>query len=780
MANRSKHSFADFRNKVKAFLHTKPMRATGKFLSVVLKCVMTVLLIGVITCCIIGCVLTVYVFNTFANSQEVPDITRIMENGTSIVYTQNSDGEWVESQRLEGINRIWEDLPEIPEHLQKAVVAIEDERFYSHEGVDWKRTLAAVVNKVLNRSDAFGGSTITQQLIKVVSDDSDVTIERKIREIFRALEMERDYYTKDEILEAYLNILPLSDGVVGVGAAANYYFGKDVQDLSLAECAVIAGITNSPSYYDPYDHPAHAKERQEIILDKMHELGFITDDEYIQAYGEELHYKSSARYVETQDYYVDQLIEDVIADLQETYGYNYNYAEQLVYFGGLRIYSYENTDVQNMIESVFRDASNFPDIEGEEEDPNAAIFIMDYEGRTVATVGGRGQKEGNRSLNRSTQSRRQPGSAIKPLATYAPAIDLDIVNYSTLVRDAPIELPDGSLWPSNFAQSVGDRGYVTVQYALEDSFNTVPVRILQEMGLETSYNFLTEKLHFTSLEENDMNYAPLGLGGFTYGVTVREMCAGFQIFGNGGYYNKPHTYQKVTLDDEVLLEHTVSTETVVDPATATIMNKLLQKVFTQGTASSLYGYWPNVEVFAKTGTTNDNKDSYFAAGTPYYVGAVWLGYDNNDSLSEYQRAYAKLLWNTCMLKLHEGLPGATFDEWGDVEGHYYNSSTGCVGDGGSYGYYKSSNVPYSNNVLGGISYDVPVQETETTAEPTQTTAASTEPETTETSEPEPSETEPQPTETTGAESEPTEPQPTEPLPTEPQPTDPVVIPVNSP
>ncbi len=773
MANQSKHSFAGFWNKVRAFFCTKPMRVTRRALSVILKCIMTVLLIGVIASCIIGCVLTVYVFNTFANSQEVPDITRIMENGTSIVYTQNSDGEWVESQRLEGINRIWADLPEIPDYLQKAVVAIEDERFYSHEGVDWKRTLAAVVNKLLNRSDAFGGSTITQQLIKVVSDDSDVTIERKIREIFRALEMERDYYTKEEILEAYLNILPLSDGVVGVGAAANYYFGKDVKELSLAECAVIAGITNNPSYYDPYDHPAHAKERQELILDKMHELGFITDDEYIQAYGEELHYKSSARYVETQDYYVDQLIEDVIADLQETYGYNYNYAEQLVYFGGLRIYSYENASVQKMIESVFEDSSNFPDIEGEEEDPNAAVFIMDYEGRVVATVGGRGQKEGNRSLNRSTQSRRQPGSAIKPLATYAPAIDLDIVNYSTLVRDAPIQLPDGSLWPSNFAQSVGDFGYVTVQYALEDSYNTVPVRILQEMGLETSYNFLTEKLQFTSLEESDMDYAPLGLGGFTYGVTVREMCAGFQIFGNGGYYNKPHTYQKVTLDDEVLLEHTVSTETVIDPATATIMNKLLQKVFTQGTASSLYGYWPYTEVFAKTGTTNDNKDSYFVAGTPYYVGAVWLGYDNNDSLSEYQRAYAKLLWNTCMLKLHEGLDGATFDEWGDVEGHYYSPSTGCVSDSGSYGYYKTSNVPYSNNVLGGIVYDAPVQETETpTSNAETTTVAVVSEETTET-EAQPTET--QMSETEAPPSEPTEPPTSEPTEPPPDPTDPATV-----
>ncbi|MBQ9415193.1 MAG: transglycosylase domain-containing protein [Clostridia bacterium] len=762
MAGRSRRSNNNFWSKLKAFFQSKPVHIFGIIFGVIFKIVLTVVLIGVIAACIGGVVLTIYVFNTFANSQEMPDISRIMENGTSIVYTQNSNGDWVESQRLEGINRIWTDLPEIPDNLQKAVVAIEDERFYEHDGVDWKRTAAAVVNKLLHNSNEFGGSTITQQLIKVVSEDDDATIERKIREIFRAIEMERDYYTKDQILEAYLNILPMSDGVVGVGAAANYYFGKDVSKLTLAECAVIAGITNSPSYYDPYDHPAHARERQHVILQKMHELGFISDDEYIQAYGEELHFKNSAKYVDVQDYYVDQLIEDIIADLQEEYGYNYNYAEQLVFFGGLRIYSYENTAIQGKIEAIFRDDSNFPDIEGEEEDPNAAIFIMDYDGRVIATVGGRGQKTGNRSLNRSTQSRRQPGSAIKPLATYAPAIDLDIVNYSTLVRDAPIQLPDGDLWPSNFGMGVGDHGWVTVQYALEDSFNTVPVRILQEMGLSTSYEFLTEKLHFTSLEPEDEDYAPLGLGGFTYGVTVREMAAGFQIFGNGGYCNKPYTYEKILLDDDILLEHKTAAEPAIDPASATVMNKLLQKVFTQGTATAIRGDWPGMEVFAKTGTTNDNKDSYFAAGTPYYVGAVWMGYDNNDSLSEWQRSIAKVLWSQCMRAAHEGLEPTSFDEWGDVEGHYYGSN-GCVtSGGGNWGWYKSSNIPTGgSNTLGDISYGEFIEEETTTSTLVSTTAKTkAEPETTapdpETTAPEPETTAPEP-ETTAPDTDITEP-----------------------
>ncbi len=678
------------------------MRIIGKFFGFIFKAVMTVLLIGVIACCIAGCVLTVYVFNTFAHSQEVPDITNIMDNGTSIVLTQNENGEWEESQRLEGTNRIWTDLENIPQDLQDAVVAIEDERFWEHHGVDWKRTAAAVVNLVLNGDEGFGGSTITQQLIKVVSQDNDVKIERKIREIFRALEMERDYYSKEEILEAYLNILPLSDNVVGVGAAANYYFGKDIGQLSLAECALIAGVTNSPAYYDPYDHPAHARNRQIVILDKMHELGMITDDEYRQAYGEELHYKNSGKYVAIQNYYVDELVQDIIDDLMVTYGYNDNYAEQLVYFGGLRIYSYENRAVQSRMEEIFQDDANFPDIENQTEPVNAGLFIMDYDGKVIATVGGRGVKDTNRSLSRATQSRRQPGSSIKPLATYAPAIDLDIVNYSTLVHDAPIQLPDGTWWPHNFNTATGDHGYTTVQYALQQSYNTVPVQILQQMGLETSYKFLTEKLHFTSLVEQDLNYSPLALGGFTYGVTVREMCAGFQIFGNGGYYNQPHCYQKVTTQDgETLLEHQPSTETVIDPATATIMNKLLQKVVTNGTGSAIAGDWTDTEVFAKTGTTDDNKDSYFVGGTPFYVGAVWMGYDHNQVMTEYQRSIAKLLWSRCMKEIHGGLSGG-FEEWGDVEGHNYDPSNGCAGSGSSYGYYKSSKVPYTSNVLGSI------------------------------------------------------------------------------
>ncbi len=781
------NAMRNFVDGVSNVFHSVPMRVVGRTLAFTGKILLTIFLIGMITACIFGCILTVYVFNTFANSQDIPNLSRVLEGREiSIVYVQNANGDWVEDHRIDSAEKgIWADLEDIPLDLQHAVVAIEDERFYQHDGVDWKRTGAAVVNELLGGS-SFGGSTITQQLIKVATQDNEVTIERKIREIFTALEVERNHYTKDDIMEAYLNLLPLSDNVTGVGAAANYFFGKEVSELTTAECALIAGITNLPAYYDPYDHPDHAKRRQEIILDKMYELGYLTADEYRQAYNEELVYKNSARYIPVQNYYADLVVEDVIRDLQETYSYSYSYAETLVYSGGLRIYSYENKAIQEKVEALFRDDSNFPDIEGV-DGLNAAIFITDYEGRVIATVGGRGQKEGNRVQNISTQARRQPGSSIKPISVYAPAVDAGIVNYSTIVPNKPLTI-DGDLWPHNFGESVyAATGVRTVQVAVQQSHNTIPAQILKVMGLETSYNFLKEKLRFTSLEEGDQNYAPLALGGFTYGVTVREMAAGYQIFGNGGYYNSPHTYGKVTMDDQILLQHVPERDPVISNESATIMNRLLQKVVTQGTAYAIYDDWWQTEVFAKTGTTDDNKDSYFAGGTPYYVGAIWMGYEDNKQMTDYQRAQAKELWSKCMKVLHEGKENKKFDIWGNVRVMAYDPNSGAVSSyGTSYGYYDADNIPYGSNVLSGIDYTPPTETTLTTtgAGVTTTTGAGGKTTTTatvvttsppvETTEA-PVETTEAPVETTEAPTETTAAPPTLP-PTVPRPTNPPTLP----
>lgn len=696
--------------KIKQFFRKPAVRTPLRILLAVLKCLFTILLVGVITASIVGCVMIVYVVTNFDGSEGIPDLEMINLDETSIVYTRTSAGEWQEQLRLEGTNSIWADIEDIPLHMQNAVIAIEDERFREHYGVDWKRTISAFANLVLHFSSTeYGGSTITQQLIKVMTQEDDHKIERKITEIMRAIYMERNCgYSKDDILEAYLNVLPLSGNIEGVGAAANYYFGKDIQDLSLAQCAAIAGITQNPSRFNPYTHPENLRRRQETVLFKMHELGFITDDEYIQASNEELVFQNSARRVAVQDYYVDLLIEDIAADLMEQYGYSYSYAIRMVYYGGLRIYSHEQPELQAKVEAVYADDANFPTkIETDKQDPQGAIFIMDYEGHTVATAGGRGEKTANRVNNRSTTSVRQPGSAMKPIAVYAPAISNNLVHFSSLVPDAPITLPNGAKWPPNYGSSKpADRGLATVTYALQRSLNTVPAQLLNQLTPERSYTFLTENLQMTTLVSQDIDYAPLALGGLTYGVSCREMAAAYQVFGNGGYYHKPFTYERVTADGKTLLEDTYSPIRALDENSAYVMNRLLQRVVRGGTAGSISGSWGSGwEVYAKTGTTGGSSrdgeyNVYFAGGTPQYVAASWFGYDYDKSLSGRQTGYAMSLWNKAMLAIRDNaLETKQFTLKGTTEEHTFCAKTGLlVGPENNcpstlVGVYKPDNVP---------------------------------------------------------------------------------------
>lgn len=714
-------------NKARAFAQKPAVRRTRKILGAIGKCLLTILLIGIITGSLVTCIMVVFVLTKFDSDMGIPDLNNLT-NETSIVYVQDSSGEFVEHQWLDGSNSIWVDLEDIPAYMQNAVIAIEDERFLSHNGVDWKRTVSAFANLIFHfDSTEYGGSTITQQLIKLITQDDDHSIERKITEILRALEMERTAASKDQILEAYLNVMPLTGNITGVGAGANTYFGKELKDCTLAECAVLASITNNPSYYNPYYHPDHVRERQRLVLYKMHELGFINDEEYIQALGEEIHYvnQDNDKHIEIQDYYTDLLIEDVIDGLMETYGYTYRYAENIVFHGGLRIYSAEDISTQNMIEEIYADDSNFPsNIAGYPEDPQAAIYIMDYNGRCVATVGGRGEKTQNRILLRDTQSTRSPGSSFKPIGVYAPALSLNLIHYSSMERDAYITLPDGSHWPANYESSPSDNGNVLLPYAIERSLNTVPVRILQEMGVETSYNFLVENFHITTLVDEgnitDKAYAPLALGALSNGVTCREMAAAFATFGDGGVYHKPLTYYRVEQDGDVILESDTTGSQALDTETAYVMNRLLQNVIgnSNGTAASLMGDWSGWEVFSKTGTAEYNNDVYFVGGTTYYVAASWFGYDNNYELVGDQVSYARILWNKCMKALHADLTPTTFDEFrGDTVERYYCTYTGQLAGyncpGRALGVYKPDNIPALcyhgggavNGGGGGGSYD---------------------------------------------------------------------------
>lgn len=680
---------------------------TVKILSGVFRCLLTILLIMVITGCIVGCALTVYVVTNFDVSDSVPDLKQINANTTSIIYTQNqSTGEWEEFTRLEGANHLWVDIDQIPLYMQQAVIAIEDERFETHYGVDWKRTISAFANLILKFSSTeYGGSTITQQLVKILTGDNSHDITRKMTEILRAIDMEKNY-TKEEILEAYLNLLPLTGDIQGVAVGANYYFGKEIQDLTLAECAALASITQNPSYYHPYYHPENLRDRQQTVLYKMYDLGYITEDEYTQALGQELIFKSSVKMVSTQDYYTDMVVESVINDLIEQYGYGYEQAEAMVYYGGLNIYSYENPDLQERIEALYRDESIYPaSREGDAEDPRVAFFAVDYDGRVVATVGDRGEKTGDRVSNIATMSKRQPGSAIKPLASYSLAIEYNLAHYSTMLVDEPtIRLPSGELWPPNYNNE--KFGTIPVEMGLQASVNTIAVKLLSEVGLQRSFNFLTDVLNFSTLVEatedgaSDINYAPLGLGGFTYGVYMSELTAAYEIFGNGGYYNGFYCYDRVERDGTVLLQNEPLGVRAIEPDTSYVMNRLMQRVIRgpRGTLRQYASSWNGWEIFAKTGTTDANNDVVAIGGTPYYVASCWFGYRYNQEMTYTQAQAVKSLWNLGMLELHKGLSPANFDEFReDTVEHAYCTSSGMLATSScpstAIGVYRASNTP---------------------------------------------------------------------------------------
>ena len=696
---------------VRQFLQKKPVRIARRVLASVMKCILTIFLIGTITASIVGCVMVVYVVANIDSSVPI-DLDELKFDESSIVYAKNAAGEWEEIQRVEGANSVWTDLSDIPLNMQNAVIAIEDKRFRDHYGVDWMRTISAAVNQVFHFRSTYGGSTITQQLIKNITQDDDVKISRKVREIFRAIDLEKNA-SKDQILEAYLNILPLSGNITGVGAAANYYFGKDVQDLTLAECALIAGVTQNPSRYNPYLHPDNIKQRQKVVLQEMYRNGFITEDEYIQAYNEELVFRSNMRRVDVQDYYADKLTEDVINALMENYGYTYELAEQMYYYGGLEIYSCENEELQDRVSTIFENDANYPDHHsGDKEDPQAAIAIIDYQGRLVATVGGRGEKTANRVLNRSTTSVRQPGSAMKPIAVYAPAIDLNLITYSTVMDDHPMTMDDGSTWPRNFDNYYN--GNVTMESAVKWSLNTIPAKLIMELTPERSFDFLTNNLHMTTLvRSKEVNgqiltdiIPSLALGGVTDGVKCIEMAAAYQVFGNGGYYNQPYTFERVERGNEVILQNSPSNIHALDENTAYVMNQLLQRVIDGGNGATGRGYGvTGFTTFAKTGTTTDQKDVYYVGGTPYYVGACWFGYDNNDEIRNSDTTYARRLWQKAMNALHEGLGAKEFEKPDTTVKALFCQTTGLLANTGctstGTGYYKPDNVPGYCTAHGG-------------------------------------------------------------------------------
>ena len=598
-----------------------------------------------------------------AVSREIKDmnIQTLALNYSSFIYYEDAAGNPQELEQIQSdFNRIWVDSSQIPQVMKDAIVSIEDERFYKHHGVDIKRTLGAtgkwVLSKVGIGSSNYGGSTITQQVIKNITNEKENTPSRKVKEMMRAVALEKQL-TKDEILTMYLNIVYFANNCNGVEAAANTYFNKDASDLTLAEAASIAGITQFPSEYDPFVHPDKNIEKRNLVLGKMRELGYITDAEYAEASGSDLVVSNAYRQNQGRitSYFVDQVVNDVIADLMTQKGYSEDFATQQVYNGGLKIYSTMDPDIQNIMEGIFTNTSNFP-YTGKGAQ-SAMIIIDPYTGKIRGLIGGLGEKTDIRGWNRATQSKRQPGSSIKPLSVYAPAVDMGKITEVDTVTDEEITIGNDKWKPKNsYNDFLGD---MTIKEAVARSANIPAVKVLDMVNLTNSFNYLQNKFHITTLEEKDKNYSSLALGGLTQGVTVEEMAGAYCTFVNSGKYIKPYTYTRV-LDStgQVILENTSSTSQAISPAAAYITADLLSGVVNSSVGTGKGAKLDcGISTYGKTGTTDDDCDKWFVGFTPYYVGACWYGFDNPASISAAGVSGNPTVtaWNLVMEKIHESL-----------------------------------------------------------------------------------------------------------------------------
>ncbi len=575
-----------------------------------------------------------------AVSREIKDmnIQSLASDYSSFIYYEDESGNQQELEQIQSdSSRIWVDSSQIPQVMKDAIVSIEDERFYKHHGVDVKRTLGAtgkwVFAKIGIGSADYGGSTITQQVIKNITNEKENKASRKIKEMMRAIALEQQL-SKDEILTMYLNIAYFANNCSGVEAAANTYFNKSAKDLTLAEAASIAGITQSPSAYDPFTHPDKNIEKRNLVLGKMRDLGYITESEYASASASDLvvsnaHKENQGRIT---SYFSDQVVNDVIEDLMEQKGYSNDFATQQVYNGGLKIYATIDPDIQDIMESVFTDTSNFPHTGKGAQ--SAMIVIDPYTGKVKGIIGSLGEKKDIRGWNRATQMKRQPGSSIKPLSVYGPAIDTGKITEVSIVKDEELTIGNDKWKPKNsYKDFLGD---MTVKEAVARSSNIPAVKVLDMVGLSTSYGYLQNKFHISTLEEKDKNYSSLALGGLTQGVTVEEMAAAYGTFVNSGKYIKPHTYtQVVDSTGKVILENKSDSTQAISAASAYITADLLSGVVNSSVGTGRSAKLDcGISAYGKTGTTDDDCDKWFVGFTPYYVGACWYGFDTPSSLSD--------------------------------------------------------------------------------------------------------------------------------------------------
>lgn len=697
------------------------------------------------------------------DAPDIDDINVVPEGFQTSVYDQ--DGNLITTLSTINSNREYVYYKDIPENLINAYIAIEDERFMQHNGIDVRGIARAFYEGVKSGHFSQGASTITQQLIKNevfnVGLDEDTfmeSLERKIQEWYLAIELEKRL-SKEEIMEYYLNSIYLSQGCHGIQTASQTYFGKDMSELSISECAVIAAITQNPSKYDPINHPDWNAGRRQSVLDKMLELNFITQSEYDTACADdvysrvELHHDTVTEEAEYNSYFIDATINALMDQLMNEYGYTKTEASNAIYTGGLSIYITQDAAIQEICDTVLNDSENYPStaqvalsyqltlydehdnttnystnhllnyykettgnskyslIYANEESARAAadgfrdamleqnpnstyletysttiqpqisFTIMDqYTGQIKAIVGGRGPKEGNLTLNRATDSTRQPGSCFKVVAAFVPALDASGMTLATTYEDAPFNYANGrpvqNWWGSSY------RGFNSIRDAIRDSMNVIAVKTITDVGPEVSFQYLTD-MGFTTLVESE-TYADgtvysdiqqsLALGGITNGITNLEITAAYASIANHGVYTEPIFYTKVLdHDGNVLIDNQPETRQVMKETTAWLLNNAMKDVITSGTGGPC-ALSSGMPVSGKTGTTSSDYDLWFCGSTPYYTASIWLGYDINTSLPSGSGSLHERMWSKIMQQIVE-LEGQEIIDFPKCDG--ITSATAC-------------------------------------------------------------------------------------------------------
>ncbi len=706
MTNNSKTTPSQDKNRE---VTVKTLKITGKvilkILSYISNILLTVILIGLITSVIVGTVFAVYIKNNLDLDMDPSLLVSAAKDTTTRIYymdyeteedrlIRNGTAVELEDERLYGsVNSLWAEYSDMPKDLINAFIAVEDHRFKQHNGVDWFGTIGAFANYFIRFDQIRGASTITQQLVKNLTGDDDFSIQRKVEEIFRAMNLEKQL-SKEEILEMYLNIVYFGNNCYGVRTAASTYFGKDISELSLVECAALAGIVKNPSRYEPLYHDlftyvdSDGKEKEDgnkirraTVLMCMREYGYLSKAEYEAALEEELVLVDSTVEDENTDeeltvhsWYVDSVIFQVIDDLMKKNNWTYALASTKLYTSGYSIYIPMDPEIQDTLESVYEDESSFPKAQ-EGLQPESAIVVIDpYTGDVLGLIGGRGEKKGNLILNRATRAVRPIGSSIKPIAVYAPAMDAGLITPTSIVEDTPLWYSDvvhgaGTSWqwtekvpyPKNYPNYFS--GPITINEAVRVSKNTVAMKVLEMITVDTSFDFMKNTLHIESLIDEkvlddgsvitDRGLAALSLGQLNYGMTVMEAAAAYTIFPNNGIYESPNLYLYVKdSSGQIVLENTHYTEVAISELTAKAMTKIMMNVMANGTGSSVT-LRNHVDTAGKTGTTSADFDRYFVGYTPYYVAACWTGYDINSSLSAYGQNPSCTMWDKVMTLLHQ-------------------------------------------------------------------------------------------------------------------------------